>query len=147
MEDQDRPERSGHPTQTDRQNDTRLAAEAVAVIVAHHVLAAGKEREGSSPDSPDRSGDDATGAVYELVRSALAENADGLNALERLQEGPTDERRRAALAEVLASRQRDDSAFAAELARLVREATANTGVTQTIMTIYGYDQAQAIGIL
>jgi hypothetical protein len=126
-----------------------LPSKAVAVMVAYHVLSAGKEEEMVEAAGVEKvePGHDVARAVYDLVQRKLAGDRASRAALEALREQPTSESRRESLAAAIASHAEDDPAFSDALAKVVEEATANTGVTQTILTIYGYDQAQSIGIL
>jgi hypothetical protein len=125
--------------------EERLAPAAVAVIVAYHVLSAGQDERGSAVETSTEGGASASAAgVHDLVERRLAGDKAGAAALAALQSQPTSEVRRAALAAALEIQVRADSNLGVELGRLVEQALASTAVHQTILTVYGYEQATAI---
>ncbi|HEX8067033.1 MAG TPA: hypothetical protein VF520_10945 [Thermoleophilaceae bacterium] len=63
--------------------------------------------------------------LYRLVKNKLTGHDHGKAVLARVEEEPANERRQAALADVLDEVGRDDQQFAAELERQVDEATAS----------------------
>lgn len=130
-------------------NPDQVAESAVAVIVAYHVLAAGKEGAGDHPEGHG-TGIIAAEAVYALVQETLAgqnkrTGSDAAEALDAVREQPATVSRRQALATLIEQRMSQDPGFARQLATLVETATGNTAVNQTILTIYGFDQAQSLG--
>jgi hypothetical protein len=126
-------------------DEERLAPAVVAVIVAYHVLSAGED-QGSPTGVAARESDGLApaAAVHDLVERRLARDEAGDAALVALRDQPTSEARRAALAAALVTQVRADPGFNVELGRLVERALASTAVHQTILTVYGYEQATAI---
>jgi hypothetical protein len=116
---------------------TKTAEAAVAVVVAYHILSAGRQ-DGQADDSVTQD----SAAVHQRLADLLGPDSP----LEALHEQPTSDTRREALAAAIAARLESDPELAPELTQLVQKAAESTAVRQTILTTYGYDQATALGI-
>ena len=116
---------------------TKTAEAAVAVVVAYHILSAGRQ-DGQADDSVTRD----AAAAHQRLADALGPDSP----LAALHEQPTSDTRRRALSDAIASRLESDASLRSELQELVQRAAESTAVRQTILTTYGYDHATALGI-